>query len=427
MTQRPSLRTISLASLLFATAALNAACSDDAETTSGSGGESKTDGAGGDTGGGDAGTGGAGTGGAGGTAAVDPAAPAIGNGDAASVQFVTVFDDDGDLMATDLDFHPTRDELWISLREQPDDTACTQSITAGCFALQGSVAIVTAPASAAPTSDIEQDPNAWHFMRRPSGIAFGEGDIFATIHEFRTGNFTDDPSDFIGPSLWSSDPSIFANEPPGKNGSHIDMLHETPWGMGIVHDVGNVYWTFNGNVGAIDRYDFAEPHEVGGDDHTDGTVRRFVEGSLLRAPEIPSHLALDHATGWLYIADTGNGRVVRLNTLSGTVGAEFSPYEPMVESVAMDGAVLEDVVPTGLLAAPSGLAIAGSGDTAVLYVGDRATGTILAYTPAGVEIARLATDLPGLAGLALGPDGSLYATSYDEGRVVRLVVTPAAP
>lgn len=417
MSLRPSsLQNVAIALLAAASLALGACGDDSAGTSEGDG-----------TGGGGTGEGGGATTGTGGEGGEGPAtsAPAIGDGNAATVTFVTVYDEDSDRLVTDLDFHPTRDELWVVMREPFDDTPCTESLTAGCTALEGSVAIITAPASAAPTAEWKMDPNAWHFMRRPTGIAFTDGDEFATISEARTGNFTDESADFIGPSLWSADPAIFTHQPPGKNGSHIDMLHETPFGMGIAHETGRVFWTFNGDLGAIDRYDFVEPHEVGGEDHTDGTIRRYAMGAVKRASDVPSHLAMDAETGWLYIADTGNGRIARLDTKSGTIGAEFDTYEPMAEAVEMDGEVIEDFVPAGVVTEPSGIAISGSGVGAVIYVGDRATNTIVAFNSLGAEVGRLATDIPALAGLALGPDGGLYATSYDEGSVVRLVV--AAP
>ncbi len=400
--------------LLLAVLVTATACGDDASTDTGSGGSASASGSGGSE---------DGSGGAGGEAA--PAtAPAIGEGDAARVTFVDVYADADGRLATDIDLHPIRDELWVLLREPYSGAPCTEDGgQSGCASLEGSVSIVTGPASGAPTFDWKQDPNAWHFMRRPTSLAFGDDDTFATIHEARTGNFEDQDVDYIGPSLWSGDPTIFAIQPPGQNGSHLDMLHETPFGMGIAHDTGNAYWTFNGDIGSLDRYDFHSPHEIGGEDHRDGTIERWVEGALLRVPEIPSHMQLDHASGRLYVADTGHGRVVRLDTLSGTVGAEIDTLEFMAGATYRDGAVLEDFVPAGLLAQPSGIAIAGEGDGAVIYVGDRATSTIVAFDAAGAEIARLATGLPGLGGLALGPDGSLYAVAHDEGRVVRLVVS----
>merc|ERR1711974_36901 len=103
-------------------------------------------------------------------------------------------------------------------------------------------------------------------MRRPPALAMGDNGTFATCGEAATGNFEDNPAMFIGPSLWSTDLAVYA-KPSGGNGSHLDMLHATPWCMGIAHEVDNVYWAFNGHVGSLDRYDFNNDHGPGNDDH----------------------------------------------------------------------------------------------------------------------------------------------------------------
>ena len=45
-------------------------------------------------------------------------------------------------------------------------------------------------------------------LRIPHGAATTYTDIFATCHEHWTGNYTDAPP-FIGPTLWTGDPSIY--------------------------------------------------------------------------------------------------------------------------------------------------------------------------------------------------------------------------
>ena len=68
-----------------------------------------------------------------------------------------------------------------------------------------------------------------------------------------------------------------------------------------------VDWVFNGKLGALDRYDFHAPHVVGGEDHADGELSRYVEGELERVPQVPSHLALDETAHDFYVADTAGG------------------------------------------------------------------------------------------------------------------------
>jgi hypothetical protein len=207
------------------------------------------------------------------------------------------------LSATDLDFNPEREgELWITLRPHYDESLlCTEESESvgACQQLEGRVVIVEdATGRDLQTQELSarvaQDPNGWHFLRRPPAIAFGPDNTFGTCGEARTGNFEDTDPDYIGPTLWSSDPQIFAQlVSQGANGSHIDMLHSSPFCVGIAHDVDNVYWVFNGQQGSVDRYDFNEPHEPGGEDHSDGELLRYVDGSLSRVPSVPGHMVID--------------------------------------------------------------------------------------------------------------------------------------
>ena len=122
----------------------------------------------------------------------------------------------------------------------------------------------------------------------------------------------------MGPTLWPSSLSHFAvenqNNGNGLLGSHIDMNHESPDGMGIAHDSGNAYWYFDGYYGELVYYDFQEDHDTGQDDHSDGIVHRYVDIELTRDGGIPGHMVLDKESGILYIADTGKNRVLWVNT-----------------------------------------------------------------------------------------------------------------
>jgi hypothetical protein len=354
-----------------------------------------------------------------------PPARQIGTGDGspASVELVVVHEPPALRSATDLAFDPLRPtDLWVLFREFHDGPPCTESVKQGCKTLEGSVTIVKNPAQPDPTYVWKKDPNAWHFMRLPAAIAFGTNGNFATCSEARTGNFEDDPTDYNGPSLWSSDPKIFAIEPQGKNGSHLDMLHESPFCVGIAHEVGNVYWVFNGQRGSLDRYDFKQPHEVGGENHSDGEILRYVEGELLRDPGIPSHMAYHAQSKRLYVSDTGHGRVVALDVSSGTVGTELGVIEPMAYFHQVDGATLREVVPPGAIQKPSGLLLHEN----VLFVGDNATSSIHAFDLDGVPIRTLATGLPpgSLGGLEVGQGDRIYISDLSSGLVRRIDPLP---
>lgn len=139
---------------------------------------SKNQGAGGAAG---SGTGGAsGAAGASGSAAAPGWQLGEGDGSPSSVKLTTVYQPQGARSATDLAFHPTRDELWVLLRERNEGEPSTSTDKTGCASNEGSVAIVSGATGAAPTAKWKQDPNAWHFMRRPTAIAFGVDDTFAS-------------------------------------------------------------------------------------------------------------------------------------------------------------------------------------------------------------------------------------------------------
>jgi hypothetical protein len=353
-----------------------------------------------------------------------PPEDVLGKGGAGdSVEFTPVYTpmEKNTWSATALDFNPARpSELWVLLRRFPSGLPCTQNDPRGCAALEGQVAIVQDPGGDAPDVTLKKDPNAWHFMRRPTSIAFDDDDTFASCGEARTDNYEDENVDYSGPVLWSADPEIFAIEPPGKNGSHIDMLHDSPFCMGIAHEDANVYWAFNGQVGALDRYDFKKPHEVGGEDHSDGEFLRYALGQVQRSPEIPSHLAYDATDASLYIADTGHGRVARLDTTTGTQGRDVLTNDPIDLHARMDGAVLDDFVAPGALSAPSGVRLYR--DT--VFVTDNTQSTIHAYAKDGTELRSLDTGLPAgsLAGIAISDDGVAYVSDLATGRVLRLDV-----
>ncbi len=290
-----------------------------------------------------------------------------------------------------------------------------------------SIAIVDNTFSDSRTIHYLRDGTHDHFMHRPAAIAFGGTETtfdsigtFATIQESRNRTYE---LDFMGPTLFTSDRSVFAQL---SNSSHLDMLHGSPLGMGIAWERDNVYWVYGGHFQTIAQYDFRDDHGPGNDDHSDGVIRHYMSGMIESVDGVPSHLAFHHATNTLFIADTGNRRVLQLHTTSGTLGDDYENNPDEVDSRYVDDAQVDVIVSAEYgLQAPSGLAIVND----ILYIGDNATGKIHTFTLDGEPLNVINTDIPegGLMGLAHGEDGKLYFVDAHWSRVLRLdCVTQAA-
>ncbi len=278
--------------------------------------------------------------------------------------------------------------------------------------------IVTDPGTDDQAVDRRKDAAANHFMEEAAALSFDDGTQFGSCGETR--NTYDDqypPNDFMGPVLWTTDLDIFAEENPYGLGSHLDMLHQSPNCVGIAWETANVYWVFDGKNDSIVRYDFAVDHDVGQDDHSDGVVRRVADLEVARVENVPGHMVLDHETGLLYVADTGNGRVLWLDTASGEVGdALRARNEPLAEySELVDvewGVLVEDIEE------PGGIAM----DDTYIYVADHATGVLTAYTRDGEWATELDSELgqSAIRGVEIGPDGQMWVTDAVTPAVWRL-------
>ncbi|MBT6434677.1 MAG: hypothetical protein HOK28_16385 [Deltaproteobacteria bacterium] len=261
-----------------------------------------------------------------------------------------------------------------------------------------------------------------HFLAQPAAISFGANGNFSTIHE--TDQLTQGaatPEDFMGPTMWTSDLAFFNA---GHSG-HLDMMHNTPLGMGIAWETGNVYWVFDGYHSSITRYDFVDDHGLGGSDHSDGIVSRYVQGNVKRSADIVSHMEIDHATGLLYIADTGNNRIAVLDTKTGTKGSNLTDLNyDCSEYICPDYHYVDGVNFSELISGtdqgmskPSGLALHGDH----VYVSDFATGMIYGFTKEGKLLDWLDTGRPNaLSGMDFDSDGSLYVTDKVANEILRI-------
>ena len=321
--------------------------------------------------------------------------------------------DSSDALSTprDLEFNPdpTRnDELWVI-------NQASESMT-----------IIYDTGTTSQSSENKHDSNGNHFMSQPSAFAFGQyhsefGTIFASAQESDNGN------NFMGPALWPSSPDHFAEEnqePGGRLGSHLDMLHESPFGMGIAHDSGNAYWYFDGHYGELVYYDFVDDHDTGNEEHADGIVRRYSEIDLTRRGNVPGHMILDKNTGILYIADTGTGRILWVNTddvttTSTAISNDGTQMEQLHEYSRISG-VEWGVLASGLNR-PSGIAL----HDGILFVSTNWDGDIRAWDLANdgksaILMQTVSTSANSIMGLEVGPNGKLYYADAGANRIVRL-------
>ncbi len=315
----------------------------------------------------------------------------------------------------DLDFKPFTNELWV----------VNKGSSAG-----GSAVIIYDAGLPSQSSQYRMDSHTGHFMLYSSSIAFGADGEFGTTGEIQS---TAGPTaTFMGPTLWSGDTSIYARvfqnawEGDKPLGSHLDMLHQSPFGMGIAHDDGSAYWVFDGHNGNLCKYDFDEDHSPGYDDHSNGKVWRYSDVGLTRLVDVPGHMIKDQATGWLYIVDAGTQRLIRVNTTTGTNAGILVPpstgYEDLNSYVNMTGATVE-VIETFTGSQPSGIDLYNGR----MIVSDYQTGDIYVYDVTGanpVSLGTIATGQPGIMGVKIGTDGKIWFVNYTQNTVVR--IEPAA-
>lgn len=326
-----------------------------------------------------------------------------GDGSASSVTFNVMHLTALDTKPVDIAFHPTRKgEAWV--------------VGYG----DHSIWLGTGLDGDAPKWEYFTDPAARHFMYQPPAIAMGAADTWGTCGDNDNAQNNRVPNWFMGPALFSASLDIFPKVTPLGLGSHLDMLHSTPFCRGIAHVDANWYWAFNAYDKALDLVNFAQDHGPGMDDHSDGEIYRYAAGQVLGAEDgTPSHLIYDPSDKFLYVADTGNGRIVKLDTTAGTKGKSLPRRnEPLADQGYMDGTQVEEVVPPGVLVKPSGIELHGG----LLYVTDAETSTFHVFEKSGKEVRRLETGLPknSLAGFNFGPEGRIWFTDKVEGRIVRI-------
>ena len=123
-------------------------------------------------------------------------------------------------------------------------------------------------------------------------------------------------------------------------------------------------------------------------------------------------MVLDNSNEMLYICDTGNQRIVRMNINAGEIGNHLDPYGENIEGYySMVGADFETVIDSGLVS-PTGIDIYNT----FLLVSDYSNGDILIYdlepTNQFQLIHKLETDIiDDLMSIKVGPDGTIWCIS----------------
>ena len=331
---------------------------------------------------------------------------------------VVIADSSDDLSdPTDLEFHPGRaNELWVANK-------ATDSIT-----------IVHNTGLESQTSEIRLDVNRNHFLEEVSAISFGsyhpefDWQWGSAQESLNTYNGQGNPNYFMGPALWPSSLDHFAvenqNNEGGLLGSHIDMLHESPYGVGIAHDYDNVYWYNDGYYGELVRYDFMMDHDTGGHEHSDGVVQRYSEIQLNHSYGTPGHMVLNKETGILYISDAGANRVIWVNTDDTTyqtedIMSDSSRMETLSEYSSISG-IEWGILDEGM-SKPSGIAVDGD----QLFVSLNGNSSIISYSlnsdgKGAVEVGTIVTSASSIMGIEIGPEGHLYYVDNVRDEVVRV-------
>jgi hypothetical protein len=133
---------------------------------------------------------------------------------------------EGMFLPQDLDFCrvPGRErELWVLNREEDE--------------MGGSIVILYDAAGLNQWAEYRHDSHADHFMVNPTSIAMAANGNWANVNEILNTISGHHDVIFMGPTLWTSDTSIFARvnqsdwDPDLPLGSHSDMLHESPFSL----------------------------------------------------------------------------------------------------------------------------------------------------------------------------------------------------
>jgi hypothetical protein len=312
-------------------------------------------------------------------------------------------------LPVDLDFKPNSHELWVTNYGNSNG---------------GTTVIIYNAGLSNQFKEYRKDSHSGHFMRFPSAFAFGQDGFWANVNEIKS--TASASSTFMGPALWSADTAIYArvfqnNWVNGLPlGSHYDMLHQSPFAMGIAHDSALAYWVNDGHNGNICLYDFVQHHGPGYDNHSAGKIYRYTDVPVSRVPNVPSHMVVDKKNQWLYFIDGGSKKLKRLKTNTGSntgvLSVPTTSNEPLAAYQKIEGALVEDLAT--YTTQPCGIDYFDDR----LIVSDYTNGNIYLYNTAGAItlLDTIATGSAGLTGIKIGPDGKIWCVNRITNSVYRL-------
>ena len=336
-----------------------------------------------------------------------------------TISVIQGIESDGLFKPRDLDFHtlPGRtNELWVI-----NENSASFDQNFG-----GSTVTYYNAGSNEQWADYRKDSYSGHFMHTASAISFSDNGGFANTLDVQDANGNPNGY-FSGCTLWDSDTTIYAriNQNGPLLGSHWDMVHQSPFSVGIAAETENIYWLFDGYHSTVAKYNFQEPHpdhEHGGEDHSDGIVYRYDEINIERVSGLSSHMVLDNETGYLYICDTGNQRIIKMNTNTGSINYSLTPYGENIEGYySMIGVQYETIIDSGLIL-PTGIDIYEN----YLIVSDYSNGDVIFYDLDNLginqELKRLHTDRENdLMSIKVGPDGTIWYVGTNTNELIQII------